>query len=275
LGQIHLNRPTTEFPFSAHTSQPTPALFFPSCAVSDRHGGPTGQPQSPHANLPALAFVLSCSLPCGSFSSVVFRPVKRTSAPLPSPCGPRLAGPSSTPNIGRPLQRTARRIRDFSGQLTDGTTTNLAGFSRSDFACPHAPYYINPALAPAHHRITVREKESPPWPTSMLRHHWELLVGPESFARPLGILSWRPCGKRPMVDGEFLIGAFIVAMNPLWAVVEDFHAVIAGLLLSHRFTFSYGTCSIILVGGLGPGVRDPRAPAMVRRCVVLVRRRGS
>jgi hypothetical protein len=64
-------------------------------------------------------------------------------------------------------------------------------------------------------------------------------------------------------------------MNPPWAVVEDFCAVIAGLLLSHRFTFSYGTRSIILVGGLGPGVRDPRAPAMARRCVVLVRRRGS
>jgi hypothetical protein len=77
LGQIHLNRPTTEFPFSAHTSQPTPALFFSSCAMSDRHGGPMGQPQSPHANLPAPAFVLSCSLPCGSFSSVVFRPVGR------------------------------------------------------------------------------------------------------------------------------------------------------------------------------------------------------
>jgi hypothetical protein len=77
LGQIHLNRPTIEFPFSAHTSQPTPALFFSSRAVSDRHEGPMGQPQSPHANLPAPAFVLSCSLPCGSFSSVVFRPVGR------------------------------------------------------------------------------------------------------------------------------------------------------------------------------------------------------
>jgi hypothetical protein len=86
----------------------------------------------------------------------------RTSAPLPPPCGPRLTGPSSTPNIGRPLQRPARRIRDFSGQLTDGTAMNLAGFSGSDFACPRAPYYINPVLAPAHRRITVREKESPP-----------------------------------------------------------------------------------------------------------------
>jgi hypothetical protein len=66
------------------------------------------------------------------------------------------------PNIGRPLQRPARRIRDFSGQLTDESATNLAGFSGSDFACPRAPYYINPALAPAHHHITVREKESPP-----------------------------------------------------------------------------------------------------------------
>jgi hypothetical protein len=51
-------------------------------------------------------------------------------------------------------------------------------------------------------------------------------------------------------------------VNPPWAVVEEFRAVIVGQLLSHRFTFSYGTRSIILVGGLGPGVRDPRAPVM-------------
>ena len=131
----------------------------------------------------------------------------RTSAPLPPPCGPRLAGPSSTPNIGRPLQRPARRFRDFSAELTDGTTTNLAGFSGSDFACPRAPYYINPALAPAHHRITVREKEvaavgvfaAPysPRPCYRLGH----------FLGSLGIEARRLRARwRPRTQ-EFLVGA--------------------------------------------------------------------
>jgi hypothetical protein len=156
---------------------------------------------------------LGHAMAAGLFGS---RPRACTRTPTCSPrvlfrrhVGPGLAGPSSTAKIDRSLQRTTRRIRDCYGQLTYGTAANLARFSGLDSACPRAPYYINPALAPAHHRITARRsrRRVPPQAIFGQRHcrafRWGLGTGP----RPQDEVYGRTERGWLVSTREWLIGA--------------------------------------------------------------------
>jgi hypothetical protein len=84
----------------------------------------------------------------------------------------------------------------------------LAGFSGSDFACPRAPYYINPALAPAHHRITVRETGSSAAATivTLSGGHSVSSVGIGLIAESWGSFLHHQFGERPRWRPEFVVG---------------------------------------------------------------------